>query len=124
MRGRALVAVGSILIVVGMFVLSPAIWVLLDQMFQQFFGAPLIGVVLGGGGLIVPLILTSLGTAGIIGGAWMIASGTRRRREVVRAREQVPRAVEPRPVEPRPVEPKPVEPKPANEPLDRPSIGE
>jgi hypothetical protein len=102
-----------------MFVLSPAIWVLLDQMFQRAFGTPLIGVVLGGGGLIVPLILTSLGTAGIIGGAWMIANGSRRRREVVRAREQMPR-----PVEPKPVEPKPVEPKPADEALDRPSVGE
>jgi hypothetical protein len=114
MRGRTLIAAGSTLIVIGLFVLSPAIWVLLDQMFQQAFGMPLIGVVLGGGGLSVPLILTSLGTAGIVGGAWMIANGNRRRREAVRVREQLPT----------PFEPKPVEPKPANEPLDRTSIGE
>src|SRR5262245_15951741 len=114
MRGRALIAAGSTLIVIGLFVLSPAIWVLLDQLFQQLFGAPLIGVVLGGGGLIVPLILTSLGTAGIVGGAWMIANGSRRRREHARGREQNVRDQIAREQAM----------KPAEEPMDGTSLGE
>lgn len=124
MRGRALIAAGSALVVMGLFVLSPAIWVLLDQMFQQFFGAPLIGVVLGGGGLIVPLILTSLGTAGIVGGAWMIANGSRRRREYVLAREQIAREQIVREQAAREQVAREQMPKPADEPVDRTSIGE
>ena len=81
MRGRALIAFGSALIAVGLFVLSPAAWLIVDQIFQQVFGAPLVGIVLGGGGIIVPMVLTAFGTAGIVGGAWMIANGNRRRRE-------------------------------------------
>jgi hypothetical protein len=89
MRGRALIAGGSALIAVGLFVLSPAIWLIADQMFQQVLGAPLIGIVIGGGGIIVPLVLTAFGTAGIVGGAWMMANGNRRRREPVKPREQI-----------------------------------
>ena len=124
MRGRALTAVGSALVIVGLFVLSPAIWLLLDQMLQQVFGAPLIGVVLGGGGLIVPLVLTSLGTAGIVGGAWMIANGSRRRREHVRAREQSVREQLAREQAARDQIAREQTMKPAEEPLDRTSIGE
>ena len=100
MRGRALIAGGSALIALGMFVLSPALWLMLDQMIQQVLGAPLIGIVIGGGGIIVPLILTAFGTAGIVGGAWMIANGNRRLREPVTPRVQVkPPDKMPKPVE-------------------------
>lgn len=100
MRRRALIVGGSALIVVGLFVLSPAIWLIFDQMFQQVFGAPLVGIVLGGGGIIVPLVLTAFGTAGIVGGAWMIANGNRRRREYIKPPDKIPK------------------------PADRPTIGE
>ena len=75
----------------GLFILSPAVWLMLDQLFQQVLGAPLIGIVLGGGGIIVPMVLTASGTAGIVGGAWMIANGNRRRREHVRPPEKMPK---------------------------------
>ena len=91
MRGRALIVSGSALIMLGLFVLSPAVWLMLDQLFQQVLGAPLIGIVLGGGGIIVPMVLTASGTAGIVGGAWMIANGNRRRREHVRPPEKMPK---------------------------------
>ena len=94
MRGQALIVSGSALIVLGLFVLSPAVWLMLDQLFQQVLGAPLIGIVLGGGGIIVPLVLTAAGTAGIIGGAWMIANGNRRRREHIRQPEKMPKPVD------------------------------
>ena len=81
MRGHALIVGGWGLIIAGLFVLSPALWLMLDQMFQQVFGAPLLGIVIGGGGIIVPLVLTALGTAGIVGGAWMIGNGNRYRRQ-------------------------------------------
>ena len=84
MKGRALIFTGWTLIIVGLFVVSPALWLLLDQGIQRVFGAPLIGIIIGGGGLIVPLILTTIGTAGVVGGAWMIANGNRRRREHVK----------------------------------------
>jgi hypothetical protein len=103
MRGRALIVGGSGLIVVGLIVLGPAIWLMLDQMFQQVFGAPLIGIIIGGGGLIVPLILTALGTAAVVGGAWMIANGSRQRREKIKSSDKMP--------------------KPADKPMDRTSIG-
>jgi hypothetical protein len=74
----------------GLFILSPAVWLMLDQLFQQVLGAPLIGIVLGGGGIIVPMVLTAAGTAGIIGGAWMTANGNRRRREHVRPPDKMP----------------------------------
>src|SRR5262245_39614036 len=86
MRGRALIVGGSALIAAGLFVLSPAVWLIVDQIFQQILGAPLIGIVIGGGGIIVPMALTAVGTAGIIGGAWMIANGNRRLREAVKPR--------------------------------------
>jgi hypothetical protein len=53
----------------------------------------------------VPLVLTAFGTAGIVGGAWMIANGSRRRRDVVRM----------------PPEPMP---KPIEKPADKPWNGE
>ena len=87
--GRALIVGGSALIAVGLFVLSPALWLMLDQMFQQVFGAPLVGIIIGGGGIIVPLVLTAFGTAGIIGGAWMVANGNRRLREPAKPRVSV-----------------------------------
>jgi hypothetical protein len=90
MRGRALIVFGSALVVLGLFVISPAVWLLLDQMFQQIFGAPLIGIIIGGGGLIVPLVLTAVGTASTIGGAWMIANGNRRRREHLKPSTTLP----------------------------------
>ena len=89
MRGRALIVGGSALLAVGLFVLSPAVWLIVDQLFQQILGAPLIGIVIGGGGIIVPMVLTALGTAGIIGGAWMIANGNHRLREPVKPRVSV-----------------------------------
>jgi hypothetical protein len=98
MRGRALIVAGSALIAVGLFVLSPAVWLIVDQLFEQILGAPLIGIVIGGGGIIVPMVLTALGTAWIIGGAWMIASGNRRLREPVTPRVFVKEADKPPPV--------------------------
>ncbi len=92
MRGRALTVGGSALIGVGLFVLSPAVWLIVDQLFQQILGAPLIGIVIGGGGIIIPMVLTALGTAGIIGGAWMVANGNRRLREPVKPRVSVKQA--------------------------------
>ena len=89
MRGRALIVGGSALLAVGLFVLSPAVWLIVDQLFQQILGAPLIGIVIGGGGIIVPMVLTALGTAGIIGGSWMIANGNRRLRQPVLPRGPV-----------------------------------
>jgi hypothetical protein len=104
----------------GLFVLSPALWLVLDQMLQQIMGAPLVGIVIGGGGIIVPLVLTAFGTAGIVFGSWMIVNGNRARREPARSRE---------PAKPR--EPiKPTDKLPAKEPdkmpkpQDRPSVGE
>jgi hypothetical protein len=73
----------------GLFVLSPALWLVLDQMIQQILGAPLVGIVIGGGGIIVPLILTAFGTASIVFGSWMIANGNRRRREPMKPRGPV-----------------------------------
>jgi hypothetical protein len=89
MRGRALIVAGSALIAVGLFVLSPAVWLIVDQLFEQILGAPLIGIVIGGGGIIVPMVLTAFGTAGIIGGAWMVANGNRRLREPAKPRVSV-----------------------------------
>ena len=86
MRGRALIVWGSVLLAVGLFVLSPAVWLIVDQLFQQILGAPLIGILIGGGGIIVPMVLTALGTAGIIGGSWMITNGNRRLREPLKPR--------------------------------------
>jgi hypothetical protein len=100
MRGRALFVGGSALVATGLFVLSPAVWLIVDQLFQQILGAPLIGIVIGGGGIIVPMVLTALGTAGIIGGAWMIANGNRYRREPVKPREPMkPADKAPRPAD-------------------------
>ena len=87
MRGQALIAGGWSLIIMGLFVLSPALWLMLDQTVQQITGAPLVGIVIGGGGIIVPLVLTAFGTASIVGGSWMIANGSRRRREPTKPRE-------------------------------------
>ena len=87
MRGQALIAAGWSLIIMGLFVLSPALWLILDQTIQQITGAPLVGIVIGGGGIIVPLVLTAFGTAGIVFGSWMIANGNRRRREPPKPRE-------------------------------------
>ena len=89
MRGRARIVGGSAVIAAGLFVLSPAVWLIVDQLFQQILGTPLIGIVIGGGGIIVPMVLTALGTGGIIGGAWMIANGNRRLREPVQPRVSV-----------------------------------
>jgi FtsH-binding integral membrane protein len=86
MRGRALIAGGWSFIIMGLFVLSPALWLIFDQVIQQVLGAPLIGIVIGGGGIIVPLILTAFGTATIVGGSWMITNGNRMRREPVKPR--------------------------------------
>ena len=94
MRGRALVVFGSALVVLGLFVVSPAVWLLFDRLFQQIFGAPLIGIIIGGGGLIVPLVLTAVGTASTIGGTWMIANGNRRRREHLKPPAAVPHPVD------------------------------
>ena len=99
MRGRALIVGGSALLAVGLFVLSPAVWLIVDQLFQQILGAPLIGIVIGGGGIIVPMVLTALGTAGIIGGSWMMTNGNRRLRQPVLPRvpvktDNVPRATD------------------------------
>ena len=80
MRARALIVCGTGLLALGLFVLSPAVWLMVDQLFQQMFGAPLVGIIVGGGGIMAPLILTALGTAGIVGGWWMTAAGNRRRR--------------------------------------------
>ena len=87
MRGRALIAGGWSFIIMGLFVLSPALWLVLDQMFQQVLGSPLVGIVIGGGGIIVPLVLTAFGTASIVGGSWMITNGNRARREPAKPRE-------------------------------------
>ena len=92
MRGWALIVAGSALVAVGLFVLSPAVWLIVDQLFQQILGAPLIGIVIGGGGIIVPMVLTAFGTAGIVGGAWMIANGNRRLREPVKPRVSIKQA--------------------------------
>ena len=89
MRGRALIAGGWSFIIMGLFVLSPALWLILDQLFQQILGAPLVGIVIGGGGVIVPLVLTAFGTATIVGGSWMITNGNRVRREPVKPRGPV-----------------------------------
>ena len=89
MRGQALIAGGWSFIIMGLFVLSPALWLILDQTVQQIMGAPLVGIVIGGGGIIVPLVLTAFGTASIVGGSWMIANGNRRRREPAKPREPV-----------------------------------
>ena len=89
MRGQALIAGGWSLIIMGLFVLSPALWLILDQTIQQITGAPLVGIVIGGGGIIVPLVLTACGTAGIVFGSWMIANGNRRRKEPAKPREPV-----------------------------------
>jgi hypothetical protein len=100
MRARALIVCGWGLVILGLFVLSPALWLMLDQMFQQIFGAPLLGIILGGGGIMVPLILTALGTGGIIGGAWMIGNGNRHRRQLAKPRDPVVAATKtPRPAE-------------------------
>jgi hypothetical protein len=89
MRGQALIAGGWSLIIMGLFVLSPALWLILDQTVQQITGAPLVGIVIGGGGLILPLVLTAFGTASIVFGSWMITNGNRRRREPAKPREVV-----------------------------------
>jgi len=80
MRARALIVCGTVLLALGLFVLSPTVWLMVDQLSQQMFGAPLVGIIVGGGGIMAPLILTALGTAGIVGGWWMMAAGNRRRR--------------------------------------------
>jgi hypothetical protein len=87
MRGQALIAGGWSLIIMGLFVLSPALWLVLDQSIQNITGAPLVGIVIGGGGIIVPLVLTAFGTASIVFGSWMITNGNRRRREPPKPRE-------------------------------------
>jgi len=110
MRGRALITGGWSLIIMGLFVLSPALWLVFDQMFQQLMGAPLVGIVVGGGGIIVPLVLTAFGTATIVGGAWMIANGNRRRREPVKPREPA-----------KPLEP--IKPREPVKPADKTTIG-
>ena len=89
MRGQALIAGGWSLIIMGLFVLSPALWLVLDQTIQQMTGAPLVGIVIGGGGIIVPLVLTAFGTASIVFGSWMITNGNRARRGPAKARELV-----------------------------------
>jgi hypothetical protein len=89
MKGQALIAGGWSLIIMGLFVLSPALWLVLDQSVQNLTGAPLLGIVIGGGGILAPLILTALGTAGIVFGSWMITNGNRRRREPSKPREPV-----------------------------------
>lgn len=89
MRGQALIAGGWSLVIMGLFVLSPALWLVLDQLFQRILGAPLVGIVIGGGGIIVPMVLTAFGTASIVGGSWMIANGNRRRREPMKPREPI-----------------------------------
>ena len=109
MRGRALIAGGWSFIIMGLFVLSPALWLILDQLFQQILGAPLVGIVIGGGGVIVPLILTAFGTATIVGGSWMITNGNRVRR------------APPTPKEPQKPTEKPLKPPPR--PADKPIIG-
>ena len=114
MRGQALIAGGWTLIMVGLFVLSPALWLVFDQLVQQVLGAPLIGIIIGGGGLIVPLVLTAVGTAGVVGGAWMYANGNQRRRERIK-----PATVS----VPKPAENPAVMPKPVESPVDRSSIG-
>jgi hypothetical protein len=91
MRARALIVCGSALLALGLFVLSPAVWLMVDQLFQQMFGAPLVGIIVGGGGIMAPLILTALGTAGIVGGWWMTAAGNRRRRAHSRPPVSVPK---------------------------------
>jgi len=112
MRGQALIASGWSLIILGLFVLSPALWLMLDQAIQQITGAPLVGIVIGGGGIIVPLVLTASGTAAIVFGSWMIANGHRRRREPVKPRS---------PMKPR--EPA-KQPDKLPKPQDKPTLGE
>jgi hypothetical protein len=101
MKAQALIAGGWSFVIMGLFVLSPALWLVFDQLIQQMTGAPLVGIVIGGGGIIVPLVLTAFGTASIVGGSWMIANGNRRRREPAKPREaaKLPQPHDPRPLE-------------------------
>jgi hypothetical protein len=101
MKAQALITGGWSFIIMGLFVLSPALWLVLDQTVQQMTGAPLVGIVIGGGGIVLPLILTSFGTASIVGGTWMIANGNRRRREPAKTREpaKIPKPRDPSPLE-------------------------
>src|SRR5690349_14978653 len=98
MRGQALIAGGWSLIIMGLFVLSPALWLVLDQTVQQMTGSPLVGIVIGGGGILVPLILTAFGTASIVFGSWMITNGNRRRREPTKI-AKMPKPRDPSPLE-------------------------
>ena len=81
--GRFHVVAGAMIFVIGLIALSPIISIGLAKLFSALLGLYVIEITIDERATLVLLILTAAGTAALVGGAWIIATGYRRRRNTV-----------------------------------------
>src|SRR6185503_1713465 len=88
--GRFHVIAGATIFVIGLIALSPVLSLGLAKMFGALLGLYVVGITIDEHATLVLLILTAAGTAAVVGGAWIIATGYRRRRNTIEHPGEMP----------------------------------
>jgi alcohol dehydrogenase class IV len=65
---------------IGLIALSPVLSLAIATFFGSLFGVYVVNIEIRPGAVPVLLIMTAAGTAAVVGGAWIITTGYRRRR--------------------------------------------
>jgi ABC-type uncharacterized transport system permease subunit len=88
--GRFHVIAGTTIFVVGLIALSPIISIGLAKLFSALLGLYVIQVTIDQHATLVLVILTAAGTAALVGGAWIVTTGYRRRRHTIEHSGELP----------------------------------
>jgi len=79
--GRVHIIVGATIFAIGLIALSPVLSIAIAKFFGSLFGVYVVSIEIREGAVPVLLIMTAAGTAAVVGGAWIITTGYRRRRK-------------------------------------------
>jgi cell division protein FtsW (lipid II flippase) len=78
--GRVQIIVGVTILAIGLIALSPVLSLAIATFFGSLFGVYVVNIEIRPGAVPVLLMMTAAGTAAVVGGAWIIATGYRRKR--------------------------------------------
>src|SRR3979490_1869887 len=79
--GRLHLIVGATILAIGFFSRSPLLSLAIASFFGSLFGVYVVNIEIRPGAVPVLLIMTAAGTAAVVGGAWIITTGYRRKRK-------------------------------------------
>ncbi len=82
-KGRGHFIAGTTIFVIGLIALSPVLAAAIAKFFSMLFGLYVVTIEIREGAVPVLLTLTAAGTAALVGGAWIIVTGYKHRRNAI-----------------------------------------